>query len=130
MLNKRKTNTVTDDGHNMTMTDKDGFDSMISGSYDKASHYEVREDWRDKLLASGASKKTISTRTSTDNTKNFRKREMTNIGIVVDHGTIIDTSKASDGEFKNGRCVSARNDSELLSAKRERFVEMMMKLRK
>ena len=126
----RKNFTVTDDGHTMRATGKDGLDSMSSENYDISSHYEVREDWRDKLMSSGVTKKTISTRTSTDNTKNFRARGMSDIGEVTLHGTVIDTSKASDGEYKNSRCVSTRNDSELLSAKRERFVEMMMKLRK
>ena len=81
-------------------------------------------------MSSGDTKKKMTTRRCFDNSKNHRARELSNIGEVTLHGTVIDTSRASDCEYKNSRCVSTRNDSELLSAKRERFVDIMMKLRK
>ena len=124
----RKNFTVTDDGHTMRATGSNGIDTMISESHD--INIEV-DDWlRNKSLNSGDTKKKMATRRCFDNSKNHRSRVMSNTGEVTIHGTVIDTSKASDGEFKNSRCVSTRNDSELLSAKRDRFVEMMMKLRK
>ena len=124
----RKNFTVTDDGHTMRATGSDGIDSMIGDSHD--INIEVDDKMRNKSLNSGDTKKKMATRRCFDASKNFRTREMSNIGEVTLHGTVIDTSRASDGEYKNSRCVSTRNDSELLSAKRERFVDMMMKLRK
>ena len=124
----RKNFTVTDDGHTMRATGSNGIDTMISESHD--SNIEVDGKTRIRIMNSGDTKKKMATRRCFDNSKNHRSRVMSNTGEVTIHGTFIDTSKASDGEFKNSRCVSTRNDSELLSAKRERFVDMMMKLRK
>ena len=124
----RKNFTVTDDGHIMRATGSNGIDTMISESHD--SNIEVDGKTRIRIMNSGDTKKKMATRRCFDNSKNHRARELSNIGEVTLHGTVIDTSRASDGEYKNSRCVSTRNDSELLSAKRERFVDMMMKLRK
>ena len=124
----RKNFTVTDDGHIMRATGSNGIDTMISESHD--SNIEVDGKTRIRIMNSGDTKKKMATRRCFDNSKNHRSRVMSNTGEVTIHGTFIDTSKASDGEFKNSRCVSTRNDSELLSAKRDRFVDMMMKLRK
>ena len=124
----RKNFTVTDDGHTMRATGSNGIDSMTSDSHD--INIEVDDKSRRRIMRSGNTKKTMATRRCFDNSKNHKSRVMSNIGEVTLHGTVIDTSRASDGEYKNSRCVSTRNDSELLSAKRERFVEMMMKLRK
>ena len=124
----RKNFTVTDDGHTMRATGSNGIDSLISDSHD--INIEVDDKARRRIMRSGNTKKTMATRRCFDNSKNHKSRVMSNIGEVTLHGTVIDTSRASDGEYKNSRCVSTRNDSELLSAKRERFVEMMMKLRK
>ena len=124
----RKNTTVNEDGHVMRATGSDGIDSMISDSHD--INIEVDEKTKIRIMSSGDTKKKMTTRRCFDNSKNFRAREMSNRGEVTLHGTVIDTSRASDGEYKNSRCVSTRNDSELLSAKRERFVDMMMKLRK
>ncbi len=124
----RKNTTVNEDGHVMRATGSDGIDSMISDSHD--INIEVDEKTKIRIMSSGDTKKTMTTRRCFDNAKNFRTRELSNIGEVTLHGTVIDTSRASDGEYKNSRCVSTGNDSELLSAKRERFVDMMMKLRK
>ena len=100
----RKNFTVTDDGHTMRATGSNGIDSMTSDSHD--INIEVDDRARNKSLGSGKSKKTMSTRRCFDNAKNFKKREMVNIGKVTIHGTTIDTSKASDGEFKNTKCVN------------------------
>ena len=124
----RKNFTVTDDGHTMRATGSNGIDSLISDSHDV--NIDVDDKARRRIMRSGDTKKTMATRRCFDNSKNHKSRVMSNIGEVTLHGTVIDTSRASDGEFKNSRCVSTRNDSELLSAKRERFVDMMMKLRK
>ena len=124
----RKNFTVTDDGHTMRATGSNGIDSMTSDSHD--INIEVDDKARRRIMRSGDTKKTMATRRCFDNSKNHKSRVMSNIGEVTLHGTVIDTSRASDGEFKNSRCVSTRNDTELLSAKRDRFVEMMMKLRK
>ena len=124
----RKNFTVTDDGHTMRATGSNGIDSLISDSHD--INIEVDDKARRRIMRSGNTKKTMATRRCFDNSKNHKSRVMSNTGEVTLHGTFIDTSKASDGEYKNSRCVSTRNDSELISAKRERFVDMMMKLRK
>ena len=124
----RKNTTVNEDGHVMRASGSNGIDTMISESHD--INIEVDDKARRRTMRSGDTKKTMTTRRCFDNAKNFRTRELSNIGEVTLHGTIIDTSKASDGEYKNSKCVSTRNDTELLSAKRDRFVEMMMKLRK
>ena len=124
----RKNITVNEDGHVMRTTGSNVIDSMISDSHD--INIEVDDKMRNKSLNSGDTKKKMATRRCFDNSKNHKSRVMSNTGEVTLHGTFIDTSKASDGEYKNSRCVSTRNDSELLSAKRERFVDMMMKLRK
>ena len=124
----RKNSTVTENGHIMRATGSDGIEALISDSHD--INIEVDDKARRRIMRSGDTKKTMATRRCFDNSKNFKAREMSNIGEVTMHGTIIDTSRASDGEYKNSKCVSTRNDTELLSAKRDRFVEMMMKLRK
>ena len=124
----RKNFTVTDDGHTMRATGSNGIDTMIGENHD--INIEVDGKTRIRIMNSGDTKKKMATRRCFDNSKNHRSRVMSNIGEVTLHGTVIDTSKASDGEFKNSRCVSTRNDSELLSAKRVRFVEMMLKLKK
>ena len=124
----RKNTTVNEDGHVMRATGSDGIDSMISDSHD--INIEVDEKTKIRIMSSGDTKKKMATRRCFDNSKNHKSRVMSNIGEVTLHGTVIDTSRASDGEYKNSRCVSTRNDAELLSAKRDRFVEMMMKLRK
>ena len=124
----RKNTTITENGHIMRATGSDGIETMISDSHD--INIEVDGKTRIKIMRSGNTKKSMATRRCFDNSKNFRAREMSNRGEVTLHGTVIDTSRASDGEYKYSRCVSTRNDSELLSAKRERFVEMMMMLRK
>ena len=124
----RKNTTVNEDGHIMRASCSNGIDTMISESHD--INIEVDDKARRRTMRSGDTKKKMTTRRCFDNSKNHRARELSNIGEVTLHGTVIDTSRASDGEYKNSRCVSTRNDSELLSAKRERFVDMMMKLRK
>ena len=124
----RKNITVNEDGHIMRTSGSDGIDTMISDSHD--INIEVDEKTKIRIMSSGDTKKKMTTRRCFDNSKNHRARVMSNTGEVTIHGTFIDTTRASDGEYKNSRCVSTRNDSELISAKRERFVDMMMKLRK
>ena len=124
----RKNITVNEDGHIMRTSGSDGIDTMISDSHD--INIEVDEKTKIRIMSSGETKKKMTTRRCFDNSKNHRARVMSNTGEVTIHGTFIDTTRASDGEYKNSRCVSTRNDSELISAKRERFVDMMMKLRK
>ena len=124
----RKNITVNEDGHIMRTSGSDGIDTMISDSHD--INIEVDEKTKIRIMSSGETKKKMTTRRCFDNSKNHRARVMSNTGEVTIHGTFIDTTRASDGEYKNSRCVSTRNDSDLLSAKRERFVDMMMKLRK
>ena len=124
----RKNFTITDDGHTMRATGKNGIDTMTSASHDINIEVDIR--LRNKTLSAGYTKKTMSTRKCFDNSSNYKKRIMTNKGLVTEHGTVIDTSRASDGEYKNSRCVSTRNDSELHTAKKDRFIEMMLKLRK
>ena len=102
----RKNISVNEDGHIMRAISENGLDTMIADTYDAGSHTEVDIKTRTKIFNSGDTKKKMSTRRSFDNSKNFKKREMTNIGIVVDQGTTIDTSKASDGELKNTKCVN------------------------
>tara|TARA_B100000470_G_C19717646_1_gene358444 strand:- start:435 stop:830 length:396 start_codon:yes stop_codon:yes gene_type:complete len=124
----RKNVTVNEDGHIMRVGGEDVKKVMTKESH--VINIEVDDKARRRVMRSGASKKSMATRRCFDNTANFRLRTMSNIGIVTIDGSTIDTSRASDDDKKNGRCVSTRNDSELLSAKRDRFVEMMMKLRK
>ena len=124
----RKNITVNEDGHIMRTSGSDGIDTMISDSHD--INIEVDEKTKIRIMSSGDTKKKMTTRRCFDDSKNHRARVMSNTGEVTIHGTFIDTTRASDGEYKNSRCVSTRNDSELISAKRERFVDMMMKLRK
>ena len=119
----RKNATVTDDGHTMRTTGGDVIDSMISESHDV--NIEVDDRARNKSLGSGKSKKTMSTRRCFDNSKNFRAREMSNRGEVTLHGTVIDTSKASDGEFKNSNCVYL-SDKEIKSVKISMAMRMYM----
>ena len=119
----RKNFTVTDDGHTMRATGSNGIDTMISESHD--INIEV-DDWmRNKSLNSGDTKKKMATRRCFDNSKNHRSRVMSNTGEVTIHGTVIDTSKASDGEFKNSRCVNL-SGQELKSAKVSRAMRMYM----
>ena len=125
---KRKNFTITEDGHTMRATGSNGIDTMIGDSHDV--NIEVNEKTKIRIMSSGDTKKKMATRRCFDATKNFRIREMSNTGEVSIHGTIIDTSKASDGEFKNGICVSARKNSKLKSAKRARLIDKLMKLRK
>ena len=121
----RKKVTVNEDGHNMRTTNENGLDTMIKDSYDIGSHSEVDEKMRNKTLDSGNTKKKMATRRSFDASKNFRVREMSNTGEVTLHGTVIDTSKASDGEFKNSECVNL-SGQEFKSAKVSRAMRMYM----
>jgi hypothetical protein len=117
--------TVNEDGHNMRTINENGLDTMIKDSYDIGSHSEVDEKMRNKTLDSGNTKKKMSTRRCFDNSKNNKKRVMTNIGIIVEHGTTIDSRKASDGEFKNSRCVSVN----VHEYKKKSFVDKLLEMR-
>ena len=119
----RKNFTVTDDGHTMRATGSNGIDTMISESHD--INIEVDDKARRRTMRSGDTKKTMTTRRCFDNSKNFRTRELSNIGEVTLHGTFIDTSKASDGEYKNSKCVNL-SGQELKSAKVSRAMRMYM----
>ena len=107
----------------MRTTGSNVIDSMISDSHD--INIEVDDKMRNKSLNSGDTKKKMATRRCFDASKNFRVREMSNTGEVTLHGTFIDTSKASDGEFKNSECVNL-SGQELKSAKVSRAMRMYM----
>ena len=119
----RKNFTVTDDGHTMRATGSNGIDSLISDSHD--INIEVDDKARRRIMRSGNTKKTMATRRCFDNSKNHKSRVMSNTGEVTLHGTFIDTSKASDGEFKNSECVNL-SGQELKSAKVSRAMRMYM----
>jgi len=119
----RKNFTVTDDGHIMRATGSNGMDTMIGDSHD--INIEVDEKTKIRIMSSGDTKKKMATRRCFDASKNFRAREMSNIGEVTLHGTFIDTSKASDGEFKNSECVYL-SDKEIKSVKISRAMRMYM----
>ncbi len=119
----RKNFTVTDDGHTMRATGSDGIDSIISDSHD--INIEVDDKARRRIMRSGDTKKKMATRRCFDNSKNHKSRVMSNTGEVTVHGTFIDTSKASDGEYKNSKCVNL-SGQELKSAKVSRAMRMYM----
>ena len=119
----RKNTTVNEDGHIMRASGSNGIDTMISESHD--INIEVDDKARRRTMRSGDTKKTMTTRRCFDNAKNFRTRELSNIGEVTLHGTFIDTSKASDGEYKNSKCVNL-SGQELKSAKVSRAMRMYM----
>ena len=119
----RKNSTVTENGHIMRATGSDGIESLISDSHD--INIEVDDKARRRIMRSGDTKKTMATRRCFDNSKNFRAREMSNIGEVTMHGTTIDTSRASDGEYKNSRCVNL-SDKEVKSVKISMAMRMYM----
>ena len=119
----RKNTTVNEDGHIMRASGSNGIDTMISESHD--INIEVDDKARRRTMRSGDTKKTMTTRRCFDNSKNFRTRELSNIGEVTLHGTFIDTSKASDGEYKNSKCVNL-SGQELKSAKVSRAMRMYM----
>jgi hypothetical protein len=121
----RKNTTVTDDGHTMKTVGGDVTETMIAEGYDIGSHTHVDVKTRTRIMKSGNTKKKMSTRRCFDNSKNNKKRVMTNIGIIVEHGTTIDTRKASDGEFKNSRCVSVN----VHEYKKKSFVEKLLEMR-
>ena len=101
----RKNSTVTENGHIMRATGEDVKEIMTRDSH--VVNVEVDDKARNKSLSSGDTKKKMATRRCFDNTKDFRTRIMSNIGEIVVLGTTIDTSRASDGEYKNGKCVTA-----------------------
>ena len=119
----RKNFTVTDDGHTMRATGSDGIDSMIGDSHD--INIEVDQKTKIKIMSSGNTKKKMATRRCFDNSKNHKSRVMSNTGEVTLHGTFIDTSKASDGEYKNSRCVNL-SDKEIKSVKISMAMRMYM----
>ena len=119
----RKNFTVTDDGHIMRASGSNGIDTMISESHD--SNIEVDGKTRIRIMNSGDTKKKMATRRCFDNSKNHKSRVMSNIGEVTLHGTVIDTSRASDGEFKNSRCVNL-SDKEIKSVKISMAMRMYM----
>ncbi len=119
----RKNTTVNEDGHIMRASGSNGIDTMISESHD--INIEVDDKARRRTMRSGDTKKTMTTRRCFDNAKNFRTRELSNIGEFTLHGTFIDTSKASDGEYKNSKCVNL-SGQELKSAKVSRAMRMYM----
>ena len=117
----RKNTTVNEDGHVMRTTGSDGIDSMISDSHD--INIEVDEKTKIRIMSSGDTKKKMATRRCFDNSKNHKSRVMSNTGEVTLHGTFIDTSKASDGEYKNSKCVNL-SDKEIKSVR----VSMAMRM--
>ena len=117
----RKNSTVTENGHIMRATGEDVKEIMTRDSH--VVNVEVDDKARNKSLSSGDTKKKMATRRCFDNTKDFRTRIMSNIGEIVVHGTTIDTSRASDGEYKNGKCVTA-SEKRIKSVK----VSMAMKM--
>ena len=119
----RKNFTVTDDGHTMRATGSNGIDSMTSDSHD--INIEVDDKARRRIMRSGDTKKTMATRRCFDNSKNHKSRVMSNIGEVTLHGTVIDTSRASDGEYKYSRCVNL-SDKEVKSVKISMAMRMYM----
>ena len=119
----RKNTTVNEDGHIMRSTGSDGIESLISESHD--INIEVDDKSRRRIMRSGDTKKTMATRRCFDNSKNFRARELSNIGEVTLHGTFIDTSKASDGEYKNSRCVNL-SDKEIKSVTVSKAMKLYM----
>ena len=119
----RKNFTVTDDGHTMRATGSNGIDTMISESHD--SNIEVDGKTRIRIMNSGDTKKKMATRRCFDNSKNHKSRVMSNTGEVTVHGTFIDTSKASDGEYKNSRCVNL-SDKEIKSVRVSMAMRMYM----
>ena len=119
----RKNFTVTDDGHTMRATGSNGIDSMSSDSHD--INIEVDDKARRRIMRSGNTKKTMATRRCFDNSKNHKSRVMSNIGEVTLHGTVIDTSRASDGEFKNSRCVNL-SDKEIKSVTVSKSIKLYM----
>ena len=119
----RKNFTVTDDGHIMRASGSNGIDTMISESHD--SNIEVDGKTKIKIMSSGNTKKKMATRRCFDNSKNHKSRVMSNTGEVTLHGTFIDTSKASDGEYKNSRCVNL-SDKEIKSVKISMAMRMYM----
>ena len=119
----RKNTTVNEDGHVMRATGSDGIDSMISDSHD--INIEVDEKTKIRIMSSGDTKKKMATRRCFDNSKNHRARVMSNTGEVTVHGTFIDTSKASDGEYKNSRCVNL-SDKEIKSVRVSMAMRMYM----
>ena len=119
----RKNFTVTDDGHIMRATGSNGIDTMISESHD--INIEVDGKTRIRIMNSGDTKKKMATRRCFDASKNFRAREMSNIGEVTLHGTFIDTSKASDGEYKNSECVNL-SDKEIKSVTVSKAMKLYM----
>ena len=119
----RKNFTVTDDGHTMRATGSNGIDSMTSDSHD--INIEVDDKARRRIMRSGDTKKTMATRRCFDNSKNHKSRVMSNIGEVTLHGTVIDTSRASDGEYKNSRCVNL-SDKEIKSVTVSKSMKLYM----
>ena len=119
----RKNFTVTDDGHIMRASGSNGIDTMISESHD--SNIEVDGKTRIRIMNSGDTKKKMATRRCFDNSKNHRSRVMSNTGEVTVHGTFIDTSKASDGEYKNSECVNL-SDKEIKSVRVSMAMRMYM----
>ena len=119
----RKNFTVTDDGHIMRASGSNGIDTMISESHD--INIEVDGKTKIKIMSSGDTKKKMATRRCFDNSKNHRSRVMSNTGEVTVHGTFIDTSKASDGEYKNSECVNL-SDKEIKSVKVSMAMRMYM----
>ena len=119
----RKNITVNEDGHVMRTTGSNVIDSMISDSHD--INIEVDDKMRNKSLNSGDTKKKMATRRCFDASKNFRVREMSNTGEVTLHGTFIDTSKASDGEYKNSECVNL-SDKEIKSVTVSKAMKLYM----
>ena len=119
----RKNTTVNEDGHIMRASGSNGIDTMISESHD--INIEVDGKTRIRIMNSGDTKKKMATRRCFDNSKNHRSRVMSNIGEVTLHGTVIDTSRASDGECKNSRCVNL-SDKEIKSVKISMAMRMYM----
>ena len=119
----RKNTTITENGHIMRVGGEDVKKVMTKESH--VINIEVDDKARRRVMRSGASKKSMATRRCFDNTANFRTRVMSNIGEVTLHGTFIDTSKASDGEYKNSRCVNL-SDKEIKSVKISMAMRMYM----
>ncbi len=122
----RNNSSIGNDGHVMKTGGEDTMKTMIGDKHEL--NIEVRIDWRNRLMSSGTTKRGIGTRKCFDTNKNYRLRELSNIGIVTSHGTTTDTRKASDGDFKNSRCKTL-TEIEKKKAKRDRFVEKIRMLR-
>ena len=114
---------VTDDGHTMGMESADALETMAEEAIDE--NIEKDHGISNKLLDSGKTKKKMSTRRSSDNTK---KKVKEYLRMRYERETLFDAESHEYGKFRHNGTVKVLSEEEkkefIIKRNIERLTEM------